>query len=85
MIKVSFHAVPEMLLLLEKLLVEPEHRALQTRQTIMQSDPLTNYYCEVQLQMRKMNGNLFPIEERVSDPCFKYVDMLMQNGVTRGV
>ncbi len=85
MIKVSFHAVPEMLLLLEKLLVEPEHRALQTRQTIMQSDPLTNYYCEVQLQMRKLNGNLFPIEERVGDPCFKYVDMLMQNGVTRGV
>ena len=85
MIKVSFHAVPEMLLLLEKLLVEPEHRALQTRQTIMQSDPLTNYSCEVQLQMRKLNGNLFPIEERVGDPCFKYVDMLMQNGVTRGV
>ncbi len=85
MIEVSFHAVPEMLLLLEKLVVEPEHRALQTRQTTMQSDPLTNYYCEVQLQMRKMNGNLFPIEERVSDPCFKYVDMLMQNGVTRGV
>ena len=85
MIKVSFHAVPEMLLLLEKLLVEPEHRALQTRRTIMQSDPLTNYYCEVQLQMRKLNGNLFPIEERVGDPCFKYVDMLMQNGVTRGV
>jgi len=53
-----------MLLLLEKLVVEPEHRALQ-------SDPLTNYYCEVQLQMRKLNGNLFPIEERVSDPCFK--------------